>query len=153
MNMFFLMSISRRTRLSQKSTRYYASELRKLKRQGKLRPGVSLLKDNAPVTNIPSSPAYGLYISQLIRYARACSTYDTFSYSLVYRQFSANFTVVTRSSLPIQPSFRPNAVWFVSYQSLSHPWHTNLEYSSYAYSSQAPDPTSGVSRGPCKPGF
>ena len=25
--------------------------------------------------NIPASPAYGVYISQLIRYARACSTY------------------------------------------------------------------------------
>jgi hypothetical protein len=27
-------------------------------------------------SNIPLSPAYGVYISQLIRYARACSTYD-----------------------------------------------------------------------------
>jgi hypothetical protein len=29
-------------------------------------------------SNIPASPAYGEYISQLIRYARACSTYDQF---------------------------------------------------------------------------
>ena len=29
-------------------------------------------------SNIPLSPAYGVYISQLIRYARACSTYDQF---------------------------------------------------------------------------
>jgi hypothetical protein len=28
--------------------------------------------------NIPISPANGFYISQLIRYARACSTYDQF---------------------------------------------------------------------------
>jgi hypothetical protein len=28
--------------------------------------------------NSPASPAYGVYISQLIRYARACSTYDQF---------------------------------------------------------------------------
>jgi hypothetical protein len=36
---------------------------------------------NFPYTcsNIPLSPAYGVYISQLIRYARACSTYDQFS--------------------------------------------------------------------------
>ena len=27
-------------------------------------------------SNIPSSPAYGVYVSQLIRYARACSAYD-----------------------------------------------------------------------------
>jgi hypothetical protein len=29
-------------------------------------------------SNIPASTAYGIYISQLIRYARACSTYDQF---------------------------------------------------------------------------
>jgi hypothetical protein len=35
---------------------------------------------NFPYTcsKIPLSPAYGVYISQLIRYARACSTYDQF---------------------------------------------------------------------------
>ena len=30
------------------------------------------------VINIPSSPAYGVFISQLIRYARACSSYECF---------------------------------------------------------------------------
>jgi hypothetical protein len=30
-------------------------------------------------SNIPISPAYGVYISQLIRYAKACSTYDQFN--------------------------------------------------------------------------
>jgi hypothetical protein len=29
-------------------------------------------------SNIPLSPAYGVYISQLIRYTMACSTYDQF---------------------------------------------------------------------------
>ena len=29
-------------------------------------------------SNIPLSPAYGVYISQLIRYARACSSYTEF---------------------------------------------------------------------------
>ena len=29
-------------------------------------------------SNIPASPAYGVYISQLIRYARACSNYSDF---------------------------------------------------------------------------
>ena len=28
--------------------------------------------------NVPSSPAYGVFISQLIRYARACSAYECF---------------------------------------------------------------------------
>ena len=30
-------------------------------------------------SNIPLSPAYGVYISQLIRYARACFVYEDFS--------------------------------------------------------------------------
>ena len=29
-------------------------------------------------SNIPSSPAYGVFISQLIRYARACFSYECF---------------------------------------------------------------------------
>ena len=29
-------------------------------------------------SNIPSSPVYGVFISQLIRYARACSSYECF---------------------------------------------------------------------------
>ena len=29
-------------------------------------------------SNTPSSPAYGVFISQLIRYARACSSYECF---------------------------------------------------------------------------
>ena len=31
-----------------------------------------------PSSNIPSSPAHGVFISQLIRYARACSSYECF---------------------------------------------------------------------------
>ena len=31
-------------------------------------------------SNIPSGPSYGVYISQLIRYARYCSHYDDFRY-------------------------------------------------------------------------
>ena len=29
-------------------------------------------------SNVPSAPAYGVYVSQLIRYARACSNYQDF---------------------------------------------------------------------------
>ena len=29
-------------------------------------------------SNIPSGPAYGVYVSQLTRYARACSKYQDF---------------------------------------------------------------------------
>ena len=31
-------------------------------------------------SNIPESPAYGVFISQLIRYARACSSYSDFTF-------------------------------------------------------------------------
>jgi hypothetical protein len=43
--------------------------------------------------NIPTSSAYGVYISQLIRYERACSTYDqlirdsVLTNKLMYRGF------------------------------------------------------------------
>jgi nicotinic acetylcholine receptor len=67
--------------------------------------------------NIPFSPAYGVYISQLILYARSCSTYDQFSIrgsSLIKRGdvtwvFAVCFPNVLwslqQSSLPIQLSF------------------------------------------------
>ena len=32
-------------------------------------------------SNIPSAPAYGVYASQLIRYARCCSNYSDFYYA------------------------------------------------------------------------
>jgi hypothetical protein len=68
--------------------------------------------------------------------------------------------------LPKQPFFGPHAVCYVSYQSLSRSWHTDLDYGSYrlpdlvigrdrstvdAYSSMAPDPTSDIFRSPCTP--
>jgi hypothetical protein len=31
---------------------------------------------NFPFINIPAAPAYGVYISQLIRYSRACGSYQ-----------------------------------------------------------------------------
>ena len=34
-------------------------------------------------SNIPSAPAYGVYASQLIRYARCCSNYSDFLYYLI----------------------------------------------------------------------
>ena len=36
------------------------------------------LSSNILSSNIPSSPAYGVFISQLIRYSRACSSYECF---------------------------------------------------------------------------
>ena len=47
-------------------------------------------------SNISSSPSYGVYISQLIRYARCCSYYDDFGYChqlLVDRLLSQGYEV------------------------------------------------------------
>ena len=47
-------------------------------------------------SNIPSSPSYGIYISQLIRYARCCSYHDEFGYRhklLVDRLLSQGYEV------------------------------------------------------------
>ena len=47
-------------------------------------------------SNIPSSPSYGVYISQLIRHARCCSFYDDFGYRhklLVDRLLSQGYEV------------------------------------------------------------
>ena len=48
------------------------------------------------LSNISSSPSYGVYISQLIRYARCCSYYDDFGYRhklLVDRLLSQGYEV------------------------------------------------------------
>ena len=45
-------------------------------------------------SNIPSGPSYGVYISQLIRYARCCTYYDDFLYRhklLVDRLYSQGY--------------------------------------------------------------
>jgi hypothetical protein len=94
-------------------------------------------------SNIPPSPAYGAYISQLIWCARACSTYNHFLIrgSLLTNTLISQGFLQSRSQAAfckfygsyndlVWPSFRPHAAWYVSYQSLSR-WHTDLEYGSY----------------------
>ena len=57
-------------------------------------------------SNIPSAPAYGVYVSQLIRYARACSNYQDFmergkelTTKLLSQGYQKTKLVTTRSSL------------------------------------------------------
>ena len=55
-------------------------------------------------SNIPSGPSYGVYISQLIRYARCCSHYDDFRYRhkcLVDRLLSQGY-----KALRLEKSFK-----------------------------------------------
>jgi hypothetical protein len=49
-----------------------------------------------------------------------------------------------RSYWPIQPFFGPNAFWYVSYQSLSRSWHTDLDYSSFSLYKMIIGLTAGV---------
>ena len=65
----------------------YLDLLLSIWRDGKLRTSLYDKRDdfnfyirNFPFlsSNIPSSPAYGVYITQLIRYVRACSSYECF---------------------------------------------------------------------------
>ena len=67
-------------------------------------------------SNIPSGPSYGVYISQLIRYARCCSHYDDFRYrhkclvdrllsqgykaSRLEKSFKKSFKTLTQSGAP-----------------------------------------------------
>ena len=71
------------------STTYdsYLDFLLLIRRDGKLHTSIYDKRDdfNSHITNfpflssnIPSSPAYGVFISQLIRYARVCSSYECF---------------------------------------------------------------------------
>ena len=49
-------------------------------------------------SNIPESPTYGIYIAQLIRYARACSSYGDFIYGgrlLTRKLVDQGYTVET----------------------------------------------------------
>ena len=55
-------------------------------------------------SNIPSGPSYGVYISQLIRYARCCSYYEDFRYRhkcLVDRLLSQGYR-----ALSLEKSFK-----------------------------------------------
>ena len=52
-------------------------------------------------SNIPESPAYGVFASQVIRYARGCSKYDDFMFKgsiLVSKLLSQGFSSYRRQT-------------------------------------------------------
>jgi hypothetical protein len=132
----------------------YLDKIWKLDTKGKLttqrkgeRDDFNFSMANCPYlcNNIPISLHwYGVYISQLIMYARAWSTYDYyFFYSRQSTDKQVDVTEVStvsltgsfsllrllqQSSLLIQHSFRPNSVLCVSYYMLSRFWYTDLDY-------------------------
>jgi hypothetical protein len=72
-------------------------------------------------SNIPASPAYGVYISQLIRYARACSTYHQFLVRcslLTYKLMSQGFQMSR-----LQAAFHK---FYGRYNNLIYPYNLSL---------------------------
>ena len=107
-------------------------------------------------SNIPSSPAYGVFISQLIRYARACSSYECFilrarrlsskllKQGYLVERLKSSFRNVkwhsdpwpTVTSLPIRlstnsmtfiPSLTFTELWVVSIEHLQRVWLASRE--------------------------
>jgi hypothetical protein len=72
-------------------------------------------------SNIPASPAYGVNLSQLIRYARACSTYDQFldRGSLLTKKLMLQGFQMSR----LQAAFRK---FYGRYNDLIYPYNLSL---------------------------
>ena len=87
-------------------------------------------------SNIPSGPSYGVYISQLIRYARCCSHYDDFRYRhkcLVDRLLSQGYR-----ALRLEKSFKK---FYGRYQDLIEKYRRSVN----AHSKKGlVDPTNGL---------
>jgi len=67
----------------------------------KLLPSQKQLKHCFISSNIPAAPAYGVYISQLIRYSRACGSYQDFldrELLLTRKQLNQGFLVAKLKS-------------------------------------------------------
>ena len=85
-------------------------------------------------SNIPSSPAYGVFISQLIRYSRACSSYECFI--LRARRLSSKLLKQGYLAERLKSSFRKfygrywgsySAIWSIPLTNVkwhSDPWPT-----------------------------
>ena len=72
--------------------------------------------------NIPSGPSYGVYISQLVRYARCCSHYDDFRYHhkyLVDRPLSQGYI-----ALRLEKSFKK---FYGRYQNLIEKYQRSVK--------------------------
>ena len=75
-------------------------------------------------SNIPSSPAYGVFVSQLIRYCRASSKYHDFvsrSTQLVTKLKNQGY-VLTRLKLPLRNSMDVITIWWINITWLCHRW-------------------------------
>jgi hypothetical protein len=59
---------------------YRSASYLEIDSEGRLRMKLYDKRDdfNFPIANFPAAPAYGIYISELIRYSRACGSYQDF---------------------------------------------------------------------------
>jgi hypothetical protein len=83
-------------------------------------------------SNIPLSPAYGVYISQLIRYAKACFAYEDFSKrgklltnKLILQSY--NESCLKSSFRKLQMIASTYDELFVSYNLLEFHFHTGFD--------------------------
>jgi hypothetical protein len=86
-----------------------------------------------------------LYIYSFFKHTKFISVYYTVSFTGSVPQILRS---LHRSNLPTQPSFwpsfRPYAVWCVSYKLLSRSWHTDLDYGLFRLLDLEIGPTAGV---------
>ena len=80
-------------------------------------------------SNIPSSPAYGVFISQLIRYARACSSYK-WDFPVSYSNRDTSWDAWDRDSgsfMTLIPTLTFTELRVVSMKHLQRMWHASRE--------------------------
>ena len=68
-------------------------------------------------SNIPSSPSYGVYISQLIRYARCCSHYEDFRYR--HKCLADQLLSQGYRALRLEKSFKENLIIHICLKKIS----------------------------------
>jgi len=77
-------------------------------------------------SNIPAAPAYGVYISQLIRFSRACGSYQDFldrRFLLTRKLLNQGFLLVKLKSSLFYDSFTVvTMTWLTIMEYLCHKW-------------------------------
>ena len=73
-------------------------------------------------SNIPAAPAYGVYISQMIRYSRACGSYQDFldrGFLLIRKLLNQGFLLVKSS---LRKCYGRHQTWLTVMKYLCHKW-------------------------------
>ena len=75
-------------------------------------------------SNIPAAPAYGVYISRLIRYSRACGSYQDFLDRglLLTRKLLIQGFLLIKLKSSLQKFYRRHHDWLIVVEYLCHKW-------------------------------